>query len=80
MKTNGNDLVSPLSTEELSDRFSEGITLQAGLTKREWFAGLAMQGVLTSLPPGVVAINSETIAKESVIMANKLIRVLNKFD
>ena len=55
-----------------------------GLTKREYFAGMAMQGILARLPKrddgksdlGVV--EAERIAEESCAMADLLINALNK--
>jgi hypothetical protein len=54
-----------------------------GLTKREYFAGLAMQGLLTRLPKrennerDLGILESKRIADEAVIMANELIKALN---
>lgn len=47
--------------------------LQYGLTKREYFAGLAMQGLLSEGSTG----SFEDIAKESVKFADELIKALN---
>lgn len=51
-------------------------------TKRELFAAMAMQGLLTRYPnreePDLGILESERIAEESVIMADKLIKELNK--
>jgi hypothetical protein len=57
--------------------------VQDGLTKREYFAGLAMQGLLTRTPKrhneetdlGILEANR--IAEESVHIADKLIEALN---
>ena len=57
--------------------------LQEGLTKFEYFAGLAMQGLLTRLPKrennetDLGILESKRIADEVVIMANELIKALN---
>lgn len=56
----------------------------AGLTKREYFAGLAMQGLLTRVPQrqgGEVdlgILECERIAAESRIMADKLLQELEE--
>jgi hypothetical protein len=49
-------------TEEETDRIEEGIRIHTGLTKREYFAGLAMQGVLT---------DSRLSAEEAVEIATR---------
>jgi len=57
---------------------------EMGLSKREYFAVIAMQGLLTRVPKrhneevDLGIIESERIAAESVIMADKLITELNK--
>ena len=54
----------------------------AGLTKREYFAGLAMQGLLTRVPDrhngetDLGVLESQRIAEEAVIMADKLLNQL----
>ena len=50
-----------------------GGILQTGLTKREYFAGLAMQGLLAC--PNIAG-NYEIIAKESVNWADELLKQL----
>lgn len=58
--------------------------LPKGLTKREYFAGLAMQGLLTRVPQrqgGEVdlgILECERIAAESRIMADKLLQELEE--
>jgi uncharacterized SAM-binding protein YcdF (DUF218 family) len=55
---------------------------QDGLTKREYFAGLAMQGLLTRVPyrhngeTDLGVLESQRIAEEAVIMADKLLNQL----
>lgn len=57
-----------------------------GLTKREYFAVAAMQGLLTRVPKrdnGQVdlgVLESKRIVEESVIIADELIEQLNKED
>ncbi len=48
---------------------------QSGMTLREWFAGLAMQGLMSG--PSV-QMDAEEIAKSSVYTADALIDELNK--
>lgn len=56
--------------------------IQFGLTKREYFAGLAMQGLLTRVPNRhnletyLGIIEGARIAQESVIMADNLLKEL----
>ena len=47
-----------------------------GLTKREWFAGLAMQGFLAALRRSNLKL--ENIAKESIYCADALLEELSK--
>jgi hypothetical protein len=55
-----------------------------GLTKREYFAGLAMQGLLTRVPnrqggeTDLGTIECGRIAEEAVIMADKILKELEK--
>lgn len=55
-----------------------------GLSKREYFASMAMQGLLTRVPKRLDGetdlgiLESKRIAEESVIMADLLIKALNK--
>jgi Mn-dependent DtxR family transcriptional regulator len=57
---------------------------QDGLTKREYFAGLAMQGLLTRVPKrhgdetDLGILEAKRIAAESRIMADLLIEELNE--
>ena len=57
---------------------------QEGLTTREYFSAIAMQGLLTRVPKrenyqvDLGTLESQRIAAESVIMADKLIEELNK--
>lgn len=59
---------------------------QDGLTKREYFAGLAMQGLLTRVPnrhngeTDLGILESKRIAEEAVIMADKLLAELSNED
>ena len=47
-----------------------------GLTKREHFAGLAMQGMLSNSNPLITSASFENIAIESIKMADLLLKEL----
>lgn len=76
--TNAND---PISYQ--LDWGNQGIK-QEGLTKLEYFAAMAMQGLLTRVPnrdnreTDLGVKESKRIAEESTIMANELIKALNE--
>lgn len=55
---------------------------EAGLTKREYFAAIAMQGILAScyINGSTERITGMDIAKDAVNMADTLINHLNKVD
>lgn len=83
MKTEQNKPAFPVS-EETTDRIDEGVNIYTGLTKREYFAAMAMQGVLAKhgLPEGWA---NETILNQlssaaiaSVAAADALIKALNE--
>lgn len=63
---------------------ASGNGYQAGCTKREYFASMAMQGLLTRVPKRLDGqadlgiLESKRIAEESVIMADELIKALNE--
>lgn len=69
--TNGNDSVHPLDKRAAYD---------AGLTKREYFAAMAMQGLIAStLPvPDIPEEMYHGIPIMAVFTADKLIEALNK--
>lgn len=54
-------------------------TNEGGLTKREYFAELAMQGVIAKNKPGLSDV-TENVAHWAVEMADALIKELNKAD
>jgi hypothetical protein len=65
---------SPLKPELL--KFKDGSEIvNMGLTKREYFAAMAMQGLLSTVPE---SFNGTEIAQLSVNMADALIEALNK--
>lgn len=70
------------NTEPLT-KFNEPgeINLVGGLTKREYFAGLAMQGLLANSEDASIdgdRCTPEIIARTSVEMADELIKQLNQ--
>jgi len=79
MKTNGNDPANPTIGWELTVHGDPVvITDQYGLTKREYFAAMAMQGLLTSTKYILYPITQ--VAKDAVNYADALIKELNKDD
>lgn len=88
MKTNGNDPINTVTMRQIGDDeyrlatekdIREGIWLSArgGLTKREYFAALAMQGILVE-SKSLDTKNLKTMAGISVETADALIEALNK--
>ena len=85
METKANDRIQPIVVEESVDKH-RGIpdtmfnrVLEHGLTKREYFAAMAMQGWVAYT--GKIDNEDKTItgmAKASVIMADALIKQLNR--
>jgi hypothetical protein len=73
--SNANRPAFPLATEELSDRHQNGIDIEHGLTKREYFAGMALQGLLSN-PERVGSIKEAT--KAAIWFADALIAELEK--
>jgi len=74
--TKGKDLINPTYSQS-------GVELNKGLTKREYFAAMAMQGLLTRVPnrpnneTDLGVIELKRISEESTIMADALINALN---
>ena len=65
---------SPLKPELL--KFKDGSeVVNMGLTKREYFAAMAMQGILVR---GRESIDSDILVEEAVDFADLLIEALNK--
>lgn len=73
--TNGSDPAFPLPKG--ADNIPPEV---AGLTKREWFAGMMAQGAITIKLPAEHKdlLNPEIIARASVLMADALIVALSK--
>lgn len=75
MKTNPNDPIGACIWAEKDRNTGEVIkSIIPGLTKREHFASLAMQGQVSHYG----AANPESVAKLAVKMADALIQELNK--
>lgn len=72
MKTNPNDMAFPTAESQNPD--GSWNLLNAGLTKKEYFAAMAMQGMLADPHPNSV----KTIVHHAVTMADALIVELNK--
>lgn len=70
MKTNGNEPISPTKAPNSDDQYAWSTTI--GLTKREYFAAMAMQAVLHDFG------DIETVSKKSILYADALIEELNK--
>jgi hypothetical protein len=70
--TNANDPIN------VSDHVNNDGTIQRheykGLTKREYFAAMALQGLLSRANPSIAT----TYTEQAVGMADQLINVLNK--
>ena len=76
--TNGNDPISPrISTQldESSERLVPVVSSHGGLTKREYFAAMAMQGLLAT---GTYHTNFEDAPSDARRYADELIEALNK--
>lgn len=86
MKTNGNDWANPVSSDLLEKESqghfrNAGDTNPFGLTKREYFASLAMQGLIsqtTPLPTTSLLEAPKNVANWAVIFADELIKSLNE--
>lgn len=76
MKTNPNDpaTASKVYEESGNDILGEVPVFKSGLTKREHFAALALQGIIAAQTPGI----KMQIATDAVIYADELIMALNR--
>lgn len=85
MKTNANDPID-WSLVQLQETSPNGIheCRMGGLTKREYFAAMAMQGLLANsewmqeYEGGKYLMHNEVISEVSVNLADALINALNK--
>jgi hypothetical protein len=76
---NKNQPAYPVS-EEATDRIENGITIFSGLTKREYFAAMAMQGILAKCytEGGFIKSEIEDIVHDSCAFADLLLAELEK--
>jgi hypothetical protein len=77
MKTNGNEPINPIFDQRGYPRNARllnevDFNPAIGLTKREYFAAMAMQAVLHDFG------DIETVSKKSILYADALIEELNK--
>lgn len=72
----GNDAAFPRQEQYDERRGEVEVCAEAGLTKREWYAGLAMQGLLAGCAGKVHA--PYTLAPDAVDCADALIAALEK--
>ncbi len=74
--TNANDNVNTVTVPGFTyvDGSYEESYISGGLTKREYFAAMAMQGILS----GQWLSNAEEVSNDAVIIADALINELNK--
>ncbi len=71
MKTNANDTAFPII-------YLEGSHVYPGLSKREHFASMALQGRMVSAIPGAHNVDFISLASDAVRAADALIAELNK--
>lgn len=74
LKTVPNESAFPLTFSE--DRLATGF-VEPGLTKREWFAAMALQGTIAATP-GDHGYEFSDMAEDAVAYADELIKALNK--
>lgn len=74
--TNGNDIAWPEIITELENNGLQNTYSYGGLTKREYFAAMALQGLLAS---GYLNdYDTDRVVADAVLMADKTITELNK--
>lgn len=69
--TNGDEPINPDAASNIRTK-----TLEFGLTKREYFAAMALSGMQSDNPS--LGVKAEYLARYSVEMADALIEALNK--
>jgi hypothetical protein len=66
----------PVSEEE-TDRIDEGVKIYSGLTKREYFAAKAMQGIMgNNVTEPTQQVHFDNIAEDSVRAADAMLKAL----
>lgn len=79
MKTLANDFAFSDSITQMSSVSKDNVeALHQPLTKREYFAAMAMQGILASSVVTVSSLDDNQKAMYATIMADNLITELNK--
>ena len=73
----GNEPINAL-TEETTDRIDEGVKRYTGLTKREDFAGRALQGMLAGRTEHEPAQVNSNIIEDSIELADELLKALEE--
>lgn len=66
----------PRTVHQEHDMINGNIFPQRGLTKREWFAGLALQGILASYSNQENIADADACALEAFARADAMIRLL----
>jgi len=80
MKNANKPISSLVYTEDVETKFNgtkKVQTVETGLTKREYFAGLAMQGLLSNPYPDIVGLNPDIITSTAIDLADKLLKQLD---
>ena len=77
-KGNGDSPINATPYQDLNNGSGELYCDQQGLTKREYFAGLAMQGHLANSSDDMIAYTPEQVAKFSVDYTDALLKELDK--
>ena len=66
---------SPAFPIVTDDDQKEHLTVEWGLTKREWFAGMALQGLASGISYDDVSMCSHAIAKSAYELADSMLRL-----
>lgn len=77
MKTNPNDLINQLPLYSESENHNKIERVSGGLTKREYFASMMLQGILAGRQLPLEA-SDLLYAEEAIMLADNLIDELNK--
>lgn len=76
--TKPNDSVTPIEIEVDIEGGYGATTMTSGLTKREYFAAMALQGIIAAHDIYTTGIDHEVNAKTAVTAADALINALNQ--
>jgi hypothetical protein len=75
----GNDMAFPC----LDENFTPNGSIQVGLTKREWFAGMALQGLAAGAQAsgsGADMLNCEAMALDAIALADAVLKEMTQCD